>query len=841
MNGLIELDHYFQHRDSSTSSLAKLQDDSSIAQALCQPRYNPDLGSDSDESSQASYESFSSQGSTFGSSSPSSYGSDDATNVWVSSPTVSEFSDSGSIHTRKISPPAQISACELQRFQHEVPFRIKSQNLPSLSQALSQHDSITAGPTEVDQSAAGLRLSSDQNTNRRRGRSIGNALPPPQLRRDTDHTEAIVRMIVLFCTNLINSIWCVKKTTEAEIASSQPGSNVLPLRIFITETLRRSKTSYSTLQIALYYLILLKQCLPASASSSSAGHTGCRAMQCGRRMFLTSLILASKYLQDRNYSARAWSKISGLPLKEINDNERRFLSIVSWDLHVPKATFENWSKIVLNVCRRSIDSSGCKEGTDRASSNLSPGASPQRHCGLSFTCNDIHALWNWWKVTLQKLRTDIVKCPLQTQHYVESIAPFRDGPYLPRPVFEQALEDEYDSRFLQSGVVANEERPRPQSLDRSTQRFEPVPDLLHPAPALTIPQQPMLTNLPTPQATPQTNVSNWWTPKVGGNYNKPSLRCRASASALGNAFRKHCPVANLENCPPPKPRSFDQSHSAYSQYAFAGCSFSGRDSASLASSPESIASDVSFFQTRSRSSSISSTSSSNTSQCVSLGLTSGVRRQELDSMASQLAMLQQQQIMSRSAATSSPICPQPENRPKTAFKVPSDSTPRSISTDVDAVKQVASNNRKDEQALLGLRIDTSVVDSGAVRSRARGKPGLARTQTQIFKPCRQEDPKQILKRNRSESTDLSHGNQSHIPPRWRCVPSMASADATTTTLAVDSDTRSAAKEVHMPDQQWAAPRRPIQRFDSGKRMAIQTPMPNHHPGMAAIDMPWFNL
>jgi hypothetical protein len=37
-----------------------------------------------------------------------------------------------------------------------------------------------------------------------------------------------------------------------------------------------------------------------------------RAKQCGRRMFLAALILSSKSLQDRNYSARAWSKISGL-------------------------------------------------------------------------------------------------------------------------------------------------------------------------------------------------------------------------------------------------------------------------------------------------------------------------------------------------------------------------------------------------------------------------------------------------------------------------------------------------------------------------------------------------
>ncbi|CAJ0924033.1 3075_t:CDS:2 [Entrophospora sp. SA101] len=39
---------------------------------------------------------------------------------------------------------------------------------------------------------------------------------------------------------------------------------------------------------------------------------------CGRRMFLASLIIASKYLQDKNYSNTAWSKICGLQVEEIN-------------------------------------------------------------------------------------------------------------------------------------------------------------------------------------------------------------------------------------------------------------------------------------------------------------------------------------------------------------------------------------------------------------------------------------------------------------------------------------------------------------------------------------------
>ncbi|KAH8916975.1 hypothetical protein BT69DRAFT_1188185, partial [Atractiella rhizophila] len=55
---------------------------------------------------------------------------------------------------------------------------------------------------------------------------------------------------------------------------------------------------------------------------------------CGRRMFLAALITASKFLQDRNYSNLAWSKISSLDVREININERAFLALLDYRLHI---------------------------------------------------------------------------------------------------------------------------------------------------------------------------------------------------------------------------------------------------------------------------------------------------------------------------------------------------------------------------------------------------------------------------------------------------------------------------------------------------------------------------
>ncbi|KAI9596083.1 hypothetical protein BDF19DRAFT_345078, partial [Syncephalis fuscata] len=55
---------------------------------------------------------------------------------------------------------------------------------------------------------------------------------------------------------------------------------------------------------------------------------------CGRRMFLASLVIATKYLQDRAYSNRAWSRVSGLSASEITRCERKLLHWLSWNLYI---------------------------------------------------------------------------------------------------------------------------------------------------------------------------------------------------------------------------------------------------------------------------------------------------------------------------------------------------------------------------------------------------------------------------------------------------------------------------------------------------------------------------
>ncbi|KAJ3748971.1 hypothetical protein DFH05DRAFT_1388829 [Lentinula detonsa] len=62
---------------------------------------------------------------------------------------------------------------------------------------------------------------------------------------------------------------------------------------------------------------------------------------CPRRAFLASLILASKFTQDKCYSNRAWAKLSGLPPREIGRCERALGDALDWRLWVGKSSSQS--------------------------------------------------------------------------------------------------------------------------------------------------------------------------------------------------------------------------------------------------------------------------------------------------------------------------------------------------------------------------------------------------------------------------------------------------------------------------------------------------------------------
>ncbi|KAI8383982.1 hypothetical protein BD560DRAFT_322471 [Blakeslea trispora] len=161
-----------------------------------------------------------------------------------------------------------------------------------------------------------------------------------------ERTFMIEKLVETFA-NVIDSIWHPKFLIEHQKVK------VMPTKGFCSEILRRSKATYSTVQISLFYVFRVKrivheklyQRIKPSSDLSNNMQTNTKMddlMCCGRRMFLASLMVASKYLHDKNYHNKAWAKITGLDINEINAAEMAFLQLIDYRLHINKATFDKW-------------------------------------------------------------------------------------------------------------------------------------------------------------------------------------------------------------------------------------------------------------------------------------------------------------------------------------------------------------------------------------------------------------------------------------------------------------------------------------------------------------------
>ncbi|KAL0937550.1 G1/S-specific cyclin Pcl5 [Colletotrichum truncatum] len=421
---------------------------------------------------------------------------------------------------------------------------------------------------------------------RRTGANPARTGAPPTLVRQSERKHNFVDNLVDSSTQIVEAIWPLSSV----VCRNELGSKaVLPLRTFIQETLRRSRTSYSTLQVALYYLILIKPHVPKhdfTMEQPDDKHE-CRALQCGRRMFLAALILASKYLQDRNYSARAWSKISGLNTAEINQNEIAFLLAVEWKLHITDEVFQRWTDIVLKYTPPSPPA---------------PGTSTQWYAQQSS---------NWKMVILQlNPELDNIEGLIPTAHLTSSthvLARHRKV----RPATQDALAM---NGACGLGYDSAELTPTPRSFNTPT-IMEPTPATVYTPGRLA----PALGLLPTPRLTPQS--SGYSTPAVStashlGKGNAMGLAMAQASCASAAQCLDRWPVTNTS------PQGY---------YPVRRSSLA--TSISTASSPESMVSDSSRT---SRSSSISSASSLASAPAPNLGVQARFRSAKLCSERSSL-------------------------------------------------------------------------------------------------------------------------------------------------------------------------------------------------------------
>ncbi|KAK1145855.1 PHO85 cyclin-5 [Aspergillus melleus] len=399
----------------------------------------------------------------------------------------------------------------------------------------------------------------------------GTTRPPPCLMRQSERKVNFVDNLVDTASQIVEIIWPLS-AVSLRSDSTTGCKGVLPLRTFIQETLRRSRTSYSTLQVALYYLIKIKPHVPSHdlTQDQTRGKPVCRAMQCGRRMFLAALILASKYLQDRNYSARAWSKISGLNTLEINQNELMFLQAVDWKLHITEATFQRWTDIVLKY---------------------TPGAGAMALEGYS------------WRSVIPRLTPDLEEVDVVPMTPPASLEGYdvRSMADSPSPRGSSTARGAYPS--YPSAYPAGEPCVLPSLSERIPESRTTTPtavDSFNPS-LPSIPRPPML---PTPQMTPQSSMAT--TPAASAGSYPPHRRYIGSAMSQ---VQNMCMARSTLDQRPSLPLCPKTSNGSFDGYPTMVRRSSLARSTSSASSPDSMVSDVSTLSSQSsRSSSMSSAS-----------------------------------------------------------------------------------------------------------------------------------------------------------------------------------------------------------------------------------------
>ncbi|OAQ68566.1 G1/S-specific cyclin Pcl5 [Pochonia chlamydosporia 170] len=493
----------------------------------------------------------------------SSAASTSTASVW--SDTASQSSDDTSISANTSDSDSCDAYCLSKRAT------TTAQNVVNYRRSLHQRDVEAAVPAELRQNP---RRSAP-------GSHAGRGGCPPTLVRQSDRkvnfvdslvgrlqqslldslTQCLAFYFADSSTQIVEAIWPLSSV----VCRSELGSKaVLPLRTFIQETLRRSRTSYSTLQVALYYLVLIKPHVPKhnfTTEQPDDRHAD-RALQCGRRMFLAALILASKYLQDRNYSARAWSKISGLNTQEINQNEIAFLLAVNWKLHITDEVFQRWTEIVLKYTP--------------PPSPPSPGAASQAYAQQSAD----------WKQLILKLEPELANIDGLIPGTTLASATASDLCALsPRSILNLPQESRNPAAFESLGTTP-------------TPKMYAAPSVMEPAPSSVYTPgrlAPAMTLLPTPRLTPQT--SGFCTPAVSA-----ASQVLGKSNAMGLAMAQASSISAVQTTLDRFPCSVTSSPQGYCPVRRSSLA----NSVSTASSPESMVSDSSRS---SRSSSISSASS----------------------------------------------------------------------------------------------------------------------------------------------------------------------------------------------------------------------------------------
>lgn len=79
----------------------------------------------------------------------------------------------------------------------------------------------------------------------------------------------------------------------------------------------------------------------------------CKTVNLGNeyQLFVISLILAHKCLDDNTYSNKTWSEITKIPVAEINNLEMAFMKCINFKIYVSRIEYFHWLKCLIEYIK----------------------------------------------------------------------------------------------------------------------------------------------------------------------------------------------------------------------------------------------------------------------------------------------------------------------------------------------------------------------------------------------------------------------------------------------------------------------------------------------------------
>ncbi|ORX85756.1 hypothetical protein K493DRAFT_197787, partial [Basidiobolus meristosporus CBS 931.73] len=130
---------------------------------------------------------------------------------------------------------------------------------------------------------------------------------------------------VNFVSEMVEHLWHCRPTLF-------PSSTQHMFTVFCKNIITRMSVLPTTLFLALKYIHRLRK-----SSSNSCPSEGSEYL-----VFITSLILAHKFLEDDTYTNQAWADISKIPVEQLNKMEKHFLRRMNYHLNTSQEEFIQW-------------------------------------------------------------------------------------------------------------------------------------------------------------------------------------------------------------------------------------------------------------------------------------------------------------------------------------------------------------------------------------------------------------------------------------------------------------------------------------------------------------------